>query len=187
MKRVLGIVILTSFASLVQARPVVLNVGEPFIKARTKLYADGWRPDPLAHAASGKYVGTDRQLAHEGYFEVDYCSLGKTSCVFQYKKASMCLRLQTQGEDIPSMTIDHWSNDCREQGAGEEKNMLPADVRYLIQGRNDCDSWGQCDIKNGVLLKLKNKYAQEPAIMKVLSSLDDPREVNQDTGKQRKQ
>lgn len=185
MKSVIAIVILTSFTSLVQARPVALNVGEPFIKARTKLYADGWRPDPLAHAATGKYVGTDRQLAHDGYFEVDYCNVGKTSCVFQYKKAGGCLRLQTQGEDIPSMTIERWSNDCREQGATEDNNVFPADVRYLIQGRNDCDSWGQCDIKAGVLLKLKKKYASEPAIMKVLSSLDDPDEVNRGTGKQR--
>jgi hypothetical protein len=178
---VIAIAILVSFTSPAPAEPVTLDaeklVGEPFTKARAKLYAYGWRADPLVHA-TGDYVGLERQLVQRGYSEVDYCSVGKSYCVLQYTKGNACLRLHTEGEKIRSMKVEGWSNDCREKEASEEANLLPADVRYAAQWRSDCDNFGQCEGADGFLHKLKKKYARDPAIMKVLRSYDNTVDVN---------
>ncbi|EEF26806.1 conserved hypothetical protein [Ricinus communis] len=107
------------FASMAKAKPIALHVGAPFTTARAKLYAAGWRADPAAHAATGDYDGVDRLLVHAGYFEVDYCSLGKTFCVLQYIRGNACLRLHTQGEEIRLMKVERWTDDCREKWPGE--------------------------------------------------------------------
>lgn len=177
-KGTVAIAVLVGFISLAQAEPVALNVGEPFTSARMKLHADGWRADPLAHAATGEYMGLDRQLVQSGYAEVDYCSVGKSSCVLQYTKGKACLRLHTQGEQIRSMKIERWSNDCREPGTRDEANVLPADVRYIVQWRDDCENFGQCQGVDDFLFKVRRKYAQDPAVMKVLRSYDNLLEVN---------
>jgi hypothetical protein len=181
-KLAIAITVLVSFMSPALAELVTLDLekllGEPFTKVRAKLYADGWRPDPLAHAATGEYMGLDRQLVQSGYSEVDYCSVGKSFCVLQYTKDNACLRLHTQGEEIRTMKVHSWSSDCREQGANEGANLLPADVRYAAQWRGDCDNVEQCKGADGFLLKLKKKYARDPAILKVLRSYDDPVEVS---------
>jgi hypothetical protein len=169
-KITIAIAVLVGCTSLVRADPVALNVGEPFTKARAKLYADGWRADPLAHAATGEYMGLDRQLVQSGFSEVDYCSVGKSFCVLQYTKGETCLRLHTQGEQIRLMKVERWSDECREPGPSEEANMLSADVRYLAQWRNDCENFGQCKGADGFLLKLKKKYARDPVVMKALKS-----------------
>jgi len=167
---VVTIVSLLAASSLGQAAPVALKAGEPFIKARKQIYAAGWRADPLAHVSSGEYMGLERQLVETGYTEVDSCSEGLSLCIFQYTRGDACLRLQTQGEQIRWMKVDQWSSDCRERGADEQKSMLPADVRYLIQWRNDCELAGECQRTNRFLLKLKKKYAHDPAIMQILKS-----------------
>jgi hypothetical protein len=181
-KLAIAIVVLVSSSPLARSSPVALDVGktagEPFTKARAKLYADGWRADPLVHAATGEYMGLDRQLVQSGYSEVDYCSVGKSFCVLQYTKDDGCLRLHTQGEKIRSMQVVSWSNDCREQGANEGAKLLPADVRYAAQWHSDCDSVGQCKAADGFSLKLKKKYARDPAILQVLRSYGHPADVN---------
>jgi hypothetical protein len=177
-KGTIAIAVLVGFTSLAQAERVAIKVGEPFTKARTKIHAVGWRADPLAHAATGEYMGLDRQLVQSGYSEVDYCSVGKSFCVLQYTKGKACLRLHTQGEQIRSMKVERWSNDCRKPGVGEGANLLPADVRYIAQWRNDCENFGQCQGVDGFLYKVKKKYARDPAIMKVLRSYDNPVEVS---------
>lgn len=177
-KGAIAIAVLVGFTSLAQAEPVALNVGELFTKARETLYADGWRADPLAHLATGEYMGLDRQLVQRGYAEVDYCSVGESFCVLQYTKGKVCLRLHTQGEQIHSMKVERWSIDCREPGASEGENFLPGDVRYIAQWRNDCENFGQCKGVDGFLLTLKKKYARDPAVMKVLRLYDKPVEVN---------
>lgn len=166
----MAIAVLVSSLSFAHAEKISLNVGEPFTKARAKLYADGWHADPLAHAASGEYMGLDRKLIQSGYSEVEYCSVGKSFCVLQYTRGKECLRLQTQGEQIRSMKVEHWSSDCREHGADEAPDLLPADVRYAAQWRSDCENFGQCEGVDRFLLKLKKKYARDPAVMKVLKS-----------------
>lgn len=176
-KGTIAIALLFEFISLAQAQSVGLNVGDAFTKARVKLHADGWRADPQAHAATGEYAGLDRQLIQSGYSEVDYCSVGSSFCVLQYTKDKACLRLHTQGEEIRSMKVERWSDDCRERGANEGEHLLPADVRYIAQWRNDCENFEQCKGADAFLLKLKRTYARHPAIMKVLSSYDNPVEI----------
>ncbi|QJE02742.1 hypothetical protein HH212_24320 [Massilia forsythiae] len=159
--------------SIAQAASPALGVGEPFIKAQEKLQAEGWRADLSAHAASGEYTGVERQLVQDGFAEVDYCSLGESLCVFQYIRNNACLRLHAKGEETRSMKIESWSNQCREKGASEDVNPLPADVRYAMQWRGDCDNFGQCEGMNEYLRNLEKKYAGQPAILKLLGAYDD--------------
>lgn len=171
MSRAFVIIVASIVAPLLaQAAPVALKASEPFIKARKQLYAAGWRADPLAHLSSGEYMGLERKLVERGYTEVDSCSEGRSFCIFQYTKGDACLRLQTQGEQIRLMKVDRWSNECRQREAGEKENTPPADVRYLIQWRSDCELAGECQRRNRFLLKLKKKYAHDPAIMQILKS-----------------
>lgn len=153
-----------------QAAPGALRAGESFIKARKQLYATGWRADPRAHLSSGEYMGLERQLVERGYTEVDSCSEGLSFCIFQYTKGDACFRLQTQGEQIRFMKVYRWSSDCRERDVNEEENAPPAEVRYLIQWLKDCELAGECQRTNHFLLKLKKKYAHDPAIMQILQS-----------------
>ncbi|MYM41185.1 hypothetical protein [Duganella qianjiadongensis] len=171
MSRVFIIVVASLVAPLlVHAAPAALKAGEPFVKARKQIYAAGWRADPLAHLSSGEYSGVERLLVERGYTEVDSCSEGLSFCIFQYTRGDACLRLQTQGEQIRLMKVDRWSSECRERRADEEEIMPPADVRYLIQWWNDCELAGECQKTNRFLLKLKRKYAHDPAIMQILRS-----------------
>lgn len=174
---VVAIAVLVGCTSFARAAPVALNVGEPFTEARAKLYADGWRADSLAHAATGEYMGLDRLLVQSGFPEVDYCSVGKSFCVLQYIKGEACLRLHTQGEQVRSMKVESWSNDCRERGQNGETNLLPGDARYLAQWRNDCENYGQCKGVDQFLVQLKKKYARDPVVMETLNSYEYPVEV----------
>jgi len=142
-------------ASLAPASSNAQQIGESFVKARAHLFANGWQADPRSHLSSGDYMGVDRILVQSGYLEVDYCSVGKSFCTMQYIKDDACLRLQTQGEQIQTMKVEHWSNDCRERGAEEPEQALPADARYLRQWNNDCEQYGVCRGLNAYVLKLK--------------------------------
>lgn len=162
--------VLILLASNVFANSAELQAGESFVKARTRLVAAGWQADSRAHLSSGEYIGLDRLLVQGGYSEVDYCSVGKSLCVFQYIKGEACLRVHTQGEQILSMKVEHWSNDCRERGTDEPSEVPPADVRYLAQWRSDCEKFGRCGGINSFLLKLKKKYRQDHEIMTMLNA-----------------
>lgn len=171
-KTVVIIVTLLTTVSLAEAAPAALKAGESFARARRQLYAMGWRADPLAHLSSGEHTGLERQLVENGYLEVESCSEGRSFCILQYTKGEKCLRLQTQGEEIRLMKVDRWSNECRERGINEKENSPPADVRYLIQWRGDCELAGECDRTDHFLLTLKKKYAHDPVIMQILDSRD---------------
>jgi len=179
----IAMVFLAGLASLAESRTLALNTGDRFITVRTKLYADGWRADPAAHASTGEYDGLDRLLVQAGYAEVDYCSVGKSDCVLQYTKGSACLRLHTQGEEIRSMKLERWTDECREKGPSEAQNLLPADVRYMAQWRNECADFEQCKGADAYLLRLRKKYAQNTAVMKILKAYNRPVEIYPDTKK----
>lgn len=108
--------------------------------------------DSTDERMTGFVVGLDRQLVQSGYSKVDYCSVGKSFCVLQYTKGKACLRLHTQGEQIRSMKVERWSNECREPRTRDGPNLLPADVRYIVQWRNDCENFGQCQGVDDFLL-----------------------------------
>lgn len=175
MNRIFFLITMFSAAnSIAGAVPPKLQLGENFSKARVRLYADGWRADPGAHASSGEYFGVDRLLIQKGYDEVDFCSMGKSLCIFQYIKNNKCLRLQTQGEQIHAMKIEHWSDECRAQAVEETRHMPPADVRYLAQWYSDCENFGRCKGFDRYFLKLKKKYAHDTALTKELRSYTRP-------------
>lgn len=173
----IGLAILFGFAPA-HANSTVLQIGESFIKARARLIAEGWRADPRSHLSSGDYMGLERLLVQSGYMEVDYCSVGKSFCVFQYVKGEACLRVNTQGEQIRWMRIERWSNECRERGADELEEVPPADVRYLAQWCGDCEKFGQCDGIDAFALKLRKKYRRDREVMKILNSYRSPVEGN---------
>lgn len=168
--------LLVVLASNGLANSAELQAGESFVKARARLLAAGWRADSRSHLSSGEYMGLDRLLVQNGYSEVDYCSVGKSLCVLQYTKREACLRVHTQGEQILSMKVEHWSNDCREPGTDEQSQAPPADVRYLAQWNSDCEKFGQCRGINTFLLKLKKKYRQDHEIMTTLNAYRLPDE-----------
>jgi len=164
-------------ASLARADSAMPQVGERFVHARARLYEAGWRADPGAHASSGEYMGLDRSLVQHGYPEVDYCSVGKSFCTLQYVKGEACLRVHTQGEQIHAMKVEGWSNACRERRAGEQANMLPADIRYLAQWKSDCENFGQCDGIEAYFRATKKKYARDPEVTRVLNTYETSVEV----------
>ena len=173
-KIVTTLMVLAVYASLAQADSAMPQAGEKFVNARTRLLAAGWRADPLSHASSGEYMGLDRLLIQSGYLEVDYCSEGKSFCTLQYLKAGVCLRVQTQGEQIPAMKVERWSNECRERRADEPAHLLPADVRYLAQWRSDCENFGKCHGIDAYLRTVKKRYARDPEVTKVLNAYATP-------------
>jgi hypothetical protein len=175
--------LVVTYPLFAQAEQLGIHVGEAFIKARAKLYAAGWHADPLVHASGDEYMGLDRALIQGGYAEVDYCSVGKSFCVLQYTRGKECLRLHTQGEQLQAMKVEGWSSECSERGAIEGSALLPADVRYAAQWRNDCENFGQCEGEDAFLLNLKKKYARDPAVMKVLESYGNPAKANPGTEK----
>lgn len=165
MKKLFSLVgMLYAASSIAEAAPLGLRVGENFAKARVKLYADGWRADPGAHLSSGEYFGVDRLLIQSGYDEVDFCSMGKSFCTFQYLRNSNCLRLQTEGEQIHTMKIKRWSDQCRQQAADDNQHLPPADIRYLAQWHTDCKDFGQCEGFDNYLMMLKKKYARNSVL-----------------------
>jgi hypothetical protein len=171
------ILIFVSCSTAAHPTSLALHVGDAFTTARTRLYAEGWRADPLAHLGTGEYMGLDRELVQNGFDEVDYCSVDKSLCVLQYIKGETCLRVHTQGEHIRGMKIEGWSDACRERATDEMKNVPSGDVRYLLQWRNDCEQYGQCIGVDKFLAKLKKKYAPDQRVMAILNAVDYPIEA----------
>lgn len=153
-----------------QAESVPLQVGDPIQTAQAKLNVAGWSADPFAHAGTGEYMGTDRDLVQNGYWAVDYCSVGSVLCLHQFVKGKECLRVITRGEQIRFMQVQRWSNECRERGAGETSDPLPADVRYLLQWREECDNDKECIRAERFARSLEKKYAEDQGTRSVLTS-----------------
>ena len=156
------LIALIGYASFAQADSAMPQAGENFVNARTRLYAAGWRADPLSHASSGEYMGLDRLLIQSGYLEVDYCSVGKSFCTLQYLKGQACLRVHTQGEQIQAMKVERWSNDCREREAAERPDLPPADVRYLVQWKSDCENFGQFTGSTPICARSRKNMRETP-------------------------
>lgn len=159
------------FASLIsvsRAATLPLKAGESFTYARSKLQAAGWKMDPAAHSEAGEYFGVDRRLIERGFAEVDSCSLGKTFCIFQYTQGQSCLRLQTEGEQIAAMRVVGWSRDCPDRAVAESPIMLPAEVRFLRQRRDECERFGDCNRIDTYSKKVEKKYARNHEVMEFL-------------------
>lgn len=165
-----GILFWTFFGGTnAQVESVPLQIGDPIQAAQAKLHAAGWSVDPSAHAGTGEYMGTDRDLVQNGYWAVDYCSVGRVLCLHQYVRGKECLRVTTRGEQIRFMQVQRWSNECRERGAGEASNPLPSDVRYLLQWREECENDKECSRAERFARSLEKKYVQNPAALRALA------------------
>lgn len=167
---IVGCCFIPFFTTMSVAEAITLKQGGSFTRARSKLFAAGWRPDPHAHAGVGKYAGMDRRLMELGFDEVDYCSVGETFCVLQYTRDKTCLRLHTKGEQIEAMKIVSWSDKCREQAVDEPREILPAEIRFTLQRLEDCETSGDCDELDASLRRLKKHYANHPDAIKALRS-----------------
>lgn len=119
---VLGFATLTSSANEHDGSGTSSNVksaglksGEPFTKARSRLVKSGWEPIRRHRSDRYEYLGTEKELAGRGFMEVESCSVDAGSlCIFYYRRASSCLRVDTRGERIDYMKVTRWTNECPE-------------------------------------------------------------------------
>jgi hypothetical protein len=104
---------LTAMAN--QRNESALKAGEPFAKARARIIKLGWQPVRMHRNDRYEYSGTEKELAARGFIEVASCSVDAGSlCIFYYRKALECLRLDTKGEHIKFMEVTRWTNECPE-------------------------------------------------------------------------
>jgi hypothetical protein len=90
-----------------------LSVSKPFILARAHLVEAGWKPVRLHLNDRYEYTGTETIVTRLGFMEVDSCSVDAGSlCVFYYRKADKCLRVDTIGEQVQFMKVLHWMQEC---------------------------------------------------------------------------
>ena len=92
-----------------------LRAGEPFTKARSRIFKLGWKPVRMHRNDNYQYDGAEKKLVDRGFLEVDSCSIDAgVLCIFYYSKASECLRVDTKGEQIKYMSVTRWTNECPE-------------------------------------------------------------------------
>jgi hypothetical protein len=90
-----------------------LSVSKPFILARAHLLHAGWKPVRMHINDNDAYVGTEHGLVKRGLLEFDACSIDAgVLCDFYYRKADKCLRVDTIGEQVQSMKVLHWMQEC---------------------------------------------------------------------------
>jgi hypothetical protein len=99
------------FASI--AATDYLKKDEPFIEARSHLLKEQWKPLKV-HLGTEEYISSNvsEDLIKRGFDEAFACSVDTSNCDFFYEKNGKCLRLDTVGEDIKSMKVVRWSEEC---------------------------------------------------------------------------
>lgn len=94
-----------------------IKKGEPFVHARKALLRHKWKPVPRHLHDGYEYGGLDRLLKERGFKEMESCTVDTSQCIFYYRKAGACLRLDTIGEQVDEMTVVQWSSECPDQPA----------------------------------------------------------------------
>jgi hypothetical protein len=90
-----------------------LKKNEPFLKARARLIKLGWDPVRMHANGSYEYDGAEKRLIEHNFYEVDSCSIDAGAiCILYYKKSSMCLRVDTVGEQVKVMKVARWVEEC---------------------------------------------------------------------------
>jgi hypothetical protein len=90
-----------------------LKVGEPFLKARTRIIKHGWKPIRMHESDHYEYSGTEKDLVDRGFREVDSCSIDAgVLCTMYYNKKKECLRLETRGEQVNDIRLRLWLKEC---------------------------------------------------------------------------
>lgn len=94
------------------AKPLPITEGAKFISTRQALLKQGWKPLNVHQKDGYEYIGVEHDLIKANIREVDSCAVDRALCIFRYKRKAQCLRVLAKGEDVPTMVIDSWSNDC---------------------------------------------------------------------------
>ena len=108
-------VLLIAFGA--SAKEIKLRPGMAFLKARTMLQANGWRPANVHLNDGYEFIGVEKKLKAMHIDEIESCAIDRGLCIFNYKKNARCIRLIAQGEEIGGMRIEHWSHVCPEATA----------------------------------------------------------------------
>ncbi|WP_374317000.1 hypothetical protein [Aquabacterium sp.] len=98
--------------ALASDAPVRIHEGQFFVAARKVLLKDRWRPIPMHTDGGYQYEGVEKHLIKRGFNEVDSCSIDSSRCIMFYKMGARCLRLDTIGEQVATMKVVQWSDEC---------------------------------------------------------------------------
>lgn len=94
-----------------------LHEGMSFLRARARLIKSGWVPTPMHTNDQYEYSGAEKRLIERNFREVDFCSIDRGAlCILYYAKESSCLRIDTVGEQVESMRVTRWTEECPEGG-----------------------------------------------------------------------
>lgn len=95
------------------AHETEIRLGESFLKARSRLFKQGWMPIHMHDKDSYVLSGSETLLAQRKIYEVDSCSMDLgVNCIFYYRKRQECMRIDTLGEEVKDMKISRWSREC---------------------------------------------------------------------------
>ena len=69
------------------------------------------------------YDGAEKRLVMRKFFEVDFCSIDRGAlCILYYAKESLCLRINTIGEQVDSMRVTGWRESCPSDAQKQERD-----------------------------------------------------------------
>jgi len=105
-------VLLASLLAMQNADAGDLKKGGLFSEARAELIEQGWRPVDTHARGAYDAIGVENNLLAAHIVEVESCAIDRPLCIFNYKRDKRCLRLVTQGEDVPEMRVQSWSSRC---------------------------------------------------------------------------
>jgi hypothetical protein len=89
-----------------------LKKGMDFFVARKLLIREGWNPISMHEKDDYPYSGVEKELIALNIKEIESCAMDRAMCLFNYKKNNQCLQLETQGEDINTLRVFYWTNEC---------------------------------------------------------------------------
>jgi hypothetical protein len=95
--------------SLVQG----LTSGTPFLKARRRILALGWKPVDRMDTSIEETPDCallECQLHRRRVAEVDACAMDRSVCTFYYRKGKHWLQLMAIGESLNELTVYYWAD-----------------------------------------------------------------------------
>ncbi|RZL09847.1 MAG: hypothetical protein EOP40_08420 [Rubrivivax sp.] len=95
-----------------QRAQVLPHRGMAFTQARAQVIQAGWVPERLPREEGLDYEALEQELVDQGVTEVAMCSIDTSSCIFHYRRAAHCLRLDAVGEHLALMKVVAVSARC---------------------------------------------------------------------------
>ncbi len=89
-----------------------LKKGMDFFVARKLLIREGWKPISTHDKDDYPYSGLEKELIALNIKELESCAMDRAVCLFNYKKNNECLQLETQGEELNTLRVFYWTNQC---------------------------------------------------------------------------